>query len=195
MFYNGVFSPGFGGRAWGAIADCLVSFVDGTYSPEVMLDVVWTLCHNNGAIFNKGMFYESYTNTLYRILDIQRSGQIIEACLSDKDCQAYAGLNLGSMICDFMDRYPGEFGTYVNWFVVEAHGALHGPYNHEKNHQIKKYGLDEASIAMMDKKAKAAAQDALDKAEKAANFAKTHFEYWPGVHCVIKSAPKGRVTA
>ena len=76
IFHNGNFHSAYGGAAWGAIADCLHCFITGVYSLETMLDTAFTLCHNNGPIFNKGILYENYTPTIYRILDIQRSGQI-----------------------------------------------------------------------------------------------------------------------
>ena len=53
QFYHSKWTSGYGGKAWGTVADCLVRFVTGEYSAEMMLDTVWTLAHNNGPIFNK----------------------------------------------------------------------------------------------------------------------------------------------
>jgi hypothetical protein len=82
-FYKGSFSNGFGGKKWGVVADCMTSYVTGDYTAEMMLDTVWTLCHNGGPIFNKGMLYEHYNSTaLQQVLDIQRAGQIPRLVLS-----------------------------------------------------------------------------------------------------------------
>ncbi|UOX39991.1 hypothetical protein [Vibrio phage V-YDF132] len=75
-FYNGAFSSGFGGKAWGGIADVLLAFVRGKISAEMMVDQSFHLAHNNGAIFNKGMVFTMYTDLLAIILDVQRGGQI-----------------------------------------------------------------------------------------------------------------------
>lgn len=75
-FYKAKWSSGFGGVAWGGIADVLYAFVAGDISAEMMIDQGYHLAHNNGAIFNKGMVYLMYTHDLKTILDIQRSGQI-----------------------------------------------------------------------------------------------------------------------
>ena len=192
IFYKGNFSLGFGGPAWGKVADCLCNFVVGTYSAEVMLDTVWTLCHNNGAIFNKGMFYGQYTHTLYRILDIQRSGQIAEACMSDPAIDPFVTVALIESINGFKIAHPGAFGAYVDWYAVEAHGAVHGPYPNEKKQQAQQHGLGEKHIAMMTALEKNKMADAAVKAQLKANFAKTHFEYWPGQYAPIKQEPKAR---
>lgn len=195
IFYEGKFHSSFGGSKWGAIADCLVNFVKGVYSPEMMLDVVWTLCHNGGPIFNKGMFYHDYTHTLYRILDIQRSGQIAEACLTDAIVSDFTSPALLAEIVAFKAAHPDSFGEYVDWYAVEAHGCLHGPYTKEKAVQQMTYGLNEkqlASISETDAK-KHILQVAAIEAKKF--HAKTHFEYWPGQFVKLKEAPKGREAA
>lgn len=76
-FYNGSFHGGYGGKKWGNVADCLVNYVVGEYTAETMLDTVWTLVHNGGPIFNKGMLYQCQDNaSLQQVLDIQRAGMI-----------------------------------------------------------------------------------------------------------------------
>jgi hypothetical protein len=71
--YNG----GYGGKAWAAVARPLRDFVHGNISAEILMDTAFTLAHNNGPIFNKGMLYHTYEgNSLIKILDVQRSGQI-----------------------------------------------------------------------------------------------------------------------
>ena len=191
IFYKGHFHSGFGGPAWGAVADCLVSFVTGEYSAEIMVDTVWTLCHNNGPIFNKGMFYYEHTSTLIRILDVQRSGQIAEACLSDNEIAKYASGPLINAIEGFSKRHPGHFGSYVDWYAVEARGAVNS-YPQDKVVQAQTYGLNEKQVAMMDEAQKNKFADAKAKAEIAKNYSKHNFEYWPGKTVPILIKPKAR---
>jgi hypothetical protein len=74
---EGSLHGGYGGPKWGNVSDCMTAFVTGQYSAEMMLDTVWTLVHNGGPIFNKGMLYDSYNDeALQQVLDIQRAGQI-----------------------------------------------------------------------------------------------------------------------
>lgn len=82
-FNNGSFSHGYGGKAWGAIAQCGLRFVTGETTPAMFLDTVWTLAHNGGPIFNKGMFYQHYDSAvLMMILDLQHAGQIPNAVVA-----------------------------------------------------------------------------------------------------------------
>ena len=57
MFNGGQFSGGYGGVAWGAVAVVLRDYSIGAISAEMMMDTAFTLCHNNGPIFNKGMLF------------------------------------------------------------------------------------------------------------------------------------------
>lgn len=84
LFHQGSFSPGYGGPAWGAVADVLRDFVIGKLSAEMMLDTSFTLAHNNGPIFNKGMLFAGFSNQeLLKILDVQRSGQVPQLVASN----------------------------------------------------------------------------------------------------------------
>lgn len=69
------FSSSFGGSKWEAIAKCLQGFVNGAVSASVMLDTSFTLSHNTGPIYNKGMFYLGSTDLIHT-LDTQRAGLI-----------------------------------------------------------------------------------------------------------------------
>ena len=90
QFYHCKWAGGYGGKKWGVVTDCLVRFVKGEFSAEMMMDTVWTLSHNSGPIFNKGQFYGMYGHNLYRILDVQRSGQVPEAVLFDAPIKFHA---------------------------------------------------------------------------------------------------------
>lgn len=71
------YDSGFGGKNWKKVAEPLRDFVHGIITAEMLMDTAFTLAHNNGPIFNKGMLYNSFNGQeLNRILDIQRSGQI-----------------------------------------------------------------------------------------------------------------------
>ena len=173
MFHNSQWSGGYGGKKWGIVTDCLVRFVDGEYSAEMMLDTVWTLAHNGGPIFNKGQFYACYnSSSLYRILDVQRSGQVPEGILYDHVIQEYAPAPLKTLMMDVRKRFGDKLGEYVDWVKVEALGAVH-KYPKEKAAQIKAKPLtpaqkaaqeaaQKAAIAKAEAEAKAAAQEKLD---------------------------------
>ena len=179
VFYNSKWSGGYGGPAWGAVADCLVRFVTGEFTAEMMLDTNWTLTHNNGPIFNKGMFYAVYTGSLVRILDIQRSGQIPEAILHDAQVQQFTTPEMKKHMSWIRDRF-GSVGDYVDWYVVEALGAVH-KYPHDKEAQLKAHGMSPMATAAQ-KKAKAAAIAKIAAEKKAKEvWEKSHFEIMPGL--------------
>ena len=68
--------PGFGGRGWVPIASLLSDCVHGKISLEGFADQAFSLCHNNGSMFNKGHLYGMYSPFIYEILDLQDAGQI-----------------------------------------------------------------------------------------------------------------------
>lgn len=76
MFRTGSWNGGYGGKKWADVTLCLLEYVRGVYTAEMMVDVVWTLCHNGGPIFNKGMLYHTHGPELLRVLDVQRAGQV-----------------------------------------------------------------------------------------------------------------------
>jgi len=121
-FFEGSYGGSFGGVPWGNITKCLTQFLDGKTSQEMMVDTAYTLAHNNGPMFNKGMLYDMYSPAFKTILDVQRSGQIPEYVFENK------GVGL---ISDYQAIYakaraemPECFGKYVDWFKVEKDGGL-----------------------------------------------------------------------
>ncbi len=192
-FYNGKFSGGYGGPAWGKVADCLVRFVTGEFTAEMMLDTVWTLAHNNGPIFNKGMLYGGYGPYLLRILDVQRSGQMPEAILTDNAIMSFSTNELSQHMAWLQKRFPDKIGSYVDWYVVEALGAV-GHYAGEKKKQVTQHGMSQKASEA--EKAKAAAEAAKVAAEAKAKeeYLKTHFEVMPGL-VIKKIEPKHRQAA
>lgn len=180
QFYNSSWNGGYGGPAWGKVTDCLVRFVTGEFTAEMMMDTIWTLAHNNGPIFNKGHLYGHYTANLVRILDIQRSGQVIEAVLHGDEVAQYAPPELKQVLSWVDGRFPGKIGQFVDWYVVEALGSVH-KYPADKQKQIAKHGMSDKATAA--EKAAAAAAQAKKIAEQKAKeeYEAKHFEVMPGV--------------
>lgn len=138
IFYQGTYSGGYGGKAWGKVADVLRDFVHGKLSAEMMLDTSFTLCHNNGPIFNKGMLFENYSHHIYKILDVQRSGQIPQ--LVGNNESNWSNNAEVKRLYEMCSKVIGPaFGGYVDWFLVEELGAMHS-YASEKATQQTKYG-------------------------------------------------------
>lgn len=185
QFYKCSWSPSYGGPAWGAVADCLARFVRGEFTAEMMMDTVWTLSHNNGPIFNKGMFYTHYTiSDLIRILDVQRSGQVPQGVLHDPAISKYADVALRAWMHQLKERYPEDIGNYVDWEVVEALGSVH-KYKADKEAQWKKHGLSPAAKAAQEA-AEKKKQAKLEAEKKAAiEHAKNWFTVMPGVEVKI----------
>ena len=180
IFYQGKFSKGYGGPAWGAIADCLARFVHGEYSAELMLDTIWTLNHNNGTIFNKQMFYANSGHRLTRILDVQRSGQIPAMVCSDAAVAGYVDVELSHWMAWLRDHYPDAVAAYVDWFVVETLGAV-AYYPTDKAQQLQQHGPSAQAAKTLDLVAKAAQQQKLDEIAAAELHTKQFFHVMPGL--------------
>jgi len=180
VFYQGKFSNGYGGPAWGMIADCLCRFVAGEISAEMMLDTVWTLNHNNGAIFNKQMFYANSTARLMRILDVQRSGQVPAMVLHDQGIKSFVSAELKDWMLWLRQHHPEAVPPYVDWFVVEALGAK-SSYFSDKQLQVAKHGPSPLAAAAEAEKAEQAQQAAIDEAAAALKHAKNFFQVMPGL--------------
>ncbi len=174
VFYNGSFAGGYGGPAWGNVADCLVRFVKGEFSAEMMMDTVWTLSHNNGPIFNKSMLYHTYSlSHLIRILDVQRSGQIPHLIHDDMAIQQFVTPELSQAWIACFERLGECFGGHVDWFTVEALGSQ-GKYPADKKQQQAKHGVPEKFQAIVAKK------ETQLKAKQKADY-ETWFTVMPGL--------------
>lgn len=180
QFYNSKWNPGYGGPAWGKVADCLCRFVNGEFTAEMMLDTIWTLCHNNGPIFNKGICYAQHTHLLVRVLDVQRSGQIPEAILWDDHLKGFEDKTLTGIMLDLREHFPGEVKPFVDWFVVEALGSVN-KYPSDKLKQEKENNLSPEAIAKKEQALKDAKLKAEAAAKAAEEYAKNHFEVMPGL--------------
>lgn len=149
-FYHGKFSGGFGGQKWGKIADLLSWFVHGQISAEMMLDTAFTLAHNGGPIFNKGMVFDHYDKTTLRlVLDVQASGQIPHLIKSADD---YPEISMAvtwdakSLFEQCLKVIGDDFGGHIDWFKVTQNsipvGTLH-IYLSLKAIQTEKFGIPE----------------------------------------------------
>jgi hypothetical protein len=151
----------------------------GRISAEMFLDTGFTLCHNGGPIFNKGMLYHHANKAeLERILDVQRAGQIPQLVASKGT--KFVTAPLSAYQSKMRELLGGEFDGYVDWFLVESLGSL-GKYPTEKAQQAAKHGKPGSSV-IAEKVAAAKAKIAAAKvqAEKE-EFHKNHMEILPGV--------------
>jgi hypothetical protein len=138
IFNEGSWGGGFGGKKWGQIAETLQSCVNGTTSLEMLVDTSFTLSHNNGPIFNKGMVFDMYTSEIIKILDVQRSGQIPEAAISGELTAMPTAITQLMQLAK--EQMPNDIGSYVDWFKVEKLGAVK-QYSLEKKKQTQKHGV------------------------------------------------------
>lgn len=180
LFNQGHFSSAFGGPAWGKIAELLRDFVIGKLTPEMMLDTAFTLAHNTAPIFNKGMLYSDWNSELYKILDIQRSGQIPKYVSSEKKhTQGHGWPRLLKFYETCAELMPSEFVGYVDYFAVEELGATKS-YPQEKALQVQKYGAP----AKFKAKQTLEMLKAQQAADQAAQEAKQYVTLHPG--CKVK---------
>lgn len=183
VFYNGKWSSGYGGKAWGQVTDCLCRFVHGEFTAEMMLDTVWTLAHNNGPIFNKGQLYGGYSPGLLKLLDVQASGQMHEMVLHDPLGQQFAPPEL-SQWSSWAGKAFGTVGPYVDWYAVESLGSKH-KYPSEKMAQAKKHGVPASAAAseklLAKKMAEAAAKAAAEIEKAKLEDAEAWFSVMPGL--------------
>lgn len=151
------YDSGFGGKKWKQVAEPLRDFVHGTISAEMLMDVAFTLAHNGGPIFNKGMLFSGFqSQSLIKILDVQRSGQIPQFIMDSN--------NTGHVLPQ-MTEYVRAFSklnsdvlTNMDWSKVKN---IKGQkvYTTEMNKQ-KMVESGEEKIASMKNEVAAAKQDA-----------------------------------
>lgn len=145
VFLEGKFGSSFGGKPWANIATNLLKVVEGEVSLETFTDTAWTLAHNNGPMFNKGMLFLHHTDTLIKLLDVQRSGQIPQLVCQSTGTTKKA---VHGMTPEVIDRWRhlhsiigDEFAGTVDWNAVQKAGAV-GNYSSEVQVQNKTLGKD-----------------------------------------------------
>ena len=139
VFYKGAWSSGYGGKKWGAVADVLRDFSNGKLTAEMMMDVAFTLCHNGGPIFNKGMLFDGGFPEIMKMLDVQRSGQIPQL-VCEQAIKSSKAPNVQGIWKFCKDILGKEFEGYVDWYLVEELGSKH-QYPTEKAQQTKLHGF------------------------------------------------------
>lgn len=120
-------SSSYGGPAWGNIADCLLLFVRGEYTGEMFLDTVWTLCHNNGPVFNKGMVYKNHGSELLSILNVQAAGKIPQMVgnAADHGITSYVTPELFAFRMEALKLFPDALSGQVGNVLNKGHQKKH----------------------------------------------------------------------
>jgi len=179
IFYMANFSSGYGGSKWGNVNDVLCAFVDGKFSAEMMLDVGWTLAHNGGPIFNKGMLYNHYSSKyLHMILDVQASGQIPQLLSGGAHAVSdYISEDMKGTMETIVALLGNDFQGDVDWALVQAHSVSGATYSDMMNPAQK----TTANKLVKEIKEAAAAKA---KAE-AIEAAKTSFTIMPTPHLLV----------
>lgn len=181
--YNG----GYGGKKWAEVATPLREYVNGNITAEMMMDTAYTLAHNNGPIFNKGMLFHMYDGAeILRILDVQRAGMIPQLVASkgspfvrpehtkfQQTVEKALGASFGGTVDWLMVMKLGAKGNYHHLVAATKNGPGTKPQSKLALYKAKKKAVAEAAA-----KAKAAAE----AAAKASEFEKNHIKIYPGVH-------------
>ena len=191
LFNNGKFTGGYAGPLWAAIAELLENFVSGEISAEIMLDTAFTLAHNGGPIFNKGMAFHGYDGTkLLLVLNVQASGQIPhmignlghypelnthvppQVVEMYNTCRAKLGDTFGGTIDWFKVAKQDQAQGYIYHMLKERQVALFGVPSWVAKSEIKK--LKDASMLKVTHLAAAAAKEA-EKQKQQEIFDGAHF--------------------
>lgn len=136
VFDFGKWNSGFGGRPWGNIVGLAASVCNGRDSFEMMTDQAFSLCHNNGSMFNKGHLYKCYTQFIYEILDIQASGQIPNWINENKKSN-FVTKEIIEMHNAYAALFPNEFCSPLDKQKVKNSGDVRRK-NEEKKMKILK---------------------------------------------------------
>lgn len=109
----------YGGQPWGLTTDALVSMLHGTTSLEMMVDTGYTLCHNGGPIFDKGMMYSHYDQNLLTALDVQHTGQMLDLMLETNTLHVKKTAEAIKVVELIKVHAPQELKGYVDWKLVD----------------------------------------------------------------------------
>jgi hypothetical protein len=190
VFVYGKWPTHYGGPRWGEIARTLNRLLSGEFTPEMMLDTAYTLAHNGGPIFNKGMLFAAYEGAALRmVLDVQRAGMIPQLVANEEIHKKYLTSTVQDAFATCSALLGPEWSApgYVDWFKVESLGAL-GNYTQQKHSQAHAHGIPpwhSDFLAQQKKKQEIAAQEQKAKIEadkaKAAEEAKLWVEMVPAI--------------
>jgi hypothetical protein len=112
-------SGGYGGPPWGEVTDAVVSMLDGVSSMEMLVDTGYTLAHNGGPIFNKGMMYTMYDGHFMTILDVQRSGQMLDLMFETQTLGIKKTVAAEQAALLIKTHRPSEVKGYLDWKLVD----------------------------------------------------------------------------
>lgn len=77
-FNTPVWSTSYGGKKWGAIAQALVGFLNGTLSHSVFADHAFDLQHNGGSVFGKNRMVTGDRDQIHGLLESKKHARTIE---------------------------------------------------------------------------------------------------------------------
>lgn len=123
IFSQGKFSSGYGGKPWRVIAETLLNLCRGDITGEMFIDTAFTLAHNNGPMFNKGIIYNNYSSKFISILDVQRSGQIPSAVFTDPSIKEFVTPAFSVFVEETRKVFP-ELVCSVDWEAVQNLGSI-----------------------------------------------------------------------
>jgi len=109
----------YGGPPWGNVTDAGGAMLDGTTSLEMLVDTGFTLAHNGGPIFNKGLMYTHYDGHFMTILDVQRSGQMLDLMAEANTLHVKKTPDALAATMLIQNHRPQEFKGYVDWKLVD----------------------------------------------------------------------------
>lgn len=125
---------GFGGKAWGEIARTTHDALVGRASLIEMADHAFSLCHNNGSMFNKQKCYSMYTQQIYTILDVQASGQVPQWLAAGKGSE-FVDKELANMLSFFKAEFPAEFAKKLNTSLI-SDSAKNRENKEQQQHKV-----------------------------------------------------------
>lgn len=159
VFDFGKWQGGFGGKPWGNIVGLTASVAFGRESFEMMADYAFSLCHNNGSMFNKGKLYGMYSSFIYDILDIQASGQIPN-WINENKSSTFVTPQIKDMHERLAKIFPEEFKKPLDKSRVQSSGKV------RKENEKKKmaaWGVNNYAPAAVPEQPKAPPLSAMDK--------------------------------
>jgi hypothetical protein len=110
----------YGGKPWGNVTDAVVAMLSGATSMEMLVDTGYTLAHNGGPIFNKSIMYSMYDGHFMTILDVQRSGQMLDLMLETQTMGVKKTSTALEAVALVKEHCPKEFKGYLDWKLVDA---------------------------------------------------------------------------
>lgn len=128
VFERGDFSSSYGGYRWVTCAKPLLDWIEGRISGEALVDIGYTLAHNGGPIFNKGMTYSQTPGAFRSLLDIQRAGYLPEAILAggvassvfEYDMSEWAGTPLAGLVKRMKEAFPDSIKDAPDGYAISA---------------------------------------------------------------------------